>query len=51
MLQGLILFDALPSAFWKKKLKRRNSQRAFFPGQTHSIDYATLGFSWLLGAI
>jgi hypothetical protein len=57
MLQGLILIDALSSAYWKRKKKRKGKKREelpggiFFPRETHPIGCAVPGFSQLLGAI
>jgi hypothetical protein len=56
MLQNLILIDALSSACWEKKRKKkdkkeRNDWGTIFPGPDMPCWLHCAGFLWLLGVI
>jgi hypothetical protein len=52
MLHGLILIDALSSAYWEnKKRKKKNSWGAFFPMAGHALLLVLHGIFTLLGVI
>jgi hypothetical protein len=52
MSHSLILVDALSSAYWKKKKKKGEWLRAFFPPeQICPVSCVMSGFFWLLGII
>jgi hypothetical protein len=55
MSQSLILIDALCSAYWEKKIKKKKKETAgglFFPPRPDTPCWlCQVGFSQLLGAI
>jgi hypothetical protein len=51
ILQSLILFDALSSAFWEKKRESEMAGGGQFPGLDTHCWLCCVGFLWLLGAI